>query len=45
MSNKEQGVMSEEQKKALIVAALENVQPDVLDLIYRIIFHAESGLE
>lgn len=45
MSNKEQGGMSGEQKKAIIVAGLEDVTPDVIDLLYRILLHAQSGLE
>lgn len=45
MSNTPQGGMTREQKKELIVAALDELTPDVLELIYRITLHAESGLE
>lgn len=45
MSNTEQGGMTRRQKEQIIVAGLEELAPDVLDLIYRIVLHAESGLE
>lgn len=40
-----EGGMSETQKKRLICEALDTVTPDVLELLYRITFHTESGLE
>lgn len=40
-----EGGMSDTQKKRLIREALDAVTPDVLELLYRIVFHAESGLE
>lgn len=40
-----EGGMSDTQKKGLICEALDTVAPDVLALLYRIVFHAESGLE
>lgn len=45
MSNREQGGMTSDQKREYISEALEGVGVDILDLIYRIIFCAESGLE
>ena len=40
-----EGGMSDTQKKGLICEALDTVAPDVLDLLYRIVFHAKSGME
>jgi hypothetical protein len=37
--------MTREQKMEIIASALDNLTPDVLDLIYRIVFFAESGVE
>lgn len=37
--------MTAAQKKVRIAEALEEVSADILDLIYRVIFYAESGLE
>lgn len=37
--------MTDNQKKELIVEGLENMSSDVLELLYRIMFYAESGLE
>lgn len=37
--------MTDAQKKDYIAAALEEVSADILDLIYRIVFNYESGLE
>lgn len=45
ISNTEQGGMTREQKIDIIAAALDNMTADVLDLIYRIVFAAESGIE
>lgn len=45
MSNTRKGGMPAEKKKQYIIEALEGVSADILDLIYRIIFCAESGLE
>lgn len=45
ISNTEQGGMTREQKREIIAAALDNMAVDVLDLIYRIVFDAESGIE
>ena len=45
ISNREKGGMTDNQKKELIVEGLENMSSDVLELLYRIMFYAESGLE
>lgn len=45
ISNREKGGMTDNQKKKLIVEGLENMSGDVLELLYRIMFYAESGLE
>ena len=45
ISNTEQGGLTQEQKIEIIAAALDNMTADVLDLIYRIVFAAESGIE
>lgn len=45
MSNRNKGGMTTAQKKAYIAASLEEVSADILDLLYRIVFYAESGLE
>ena len=45
ISNTEQGGMTRKRKIEIIAAALDNMTADVLDLIYRIVFAAESGIE
>lgn len=45
ISNTDKGGMSRERKEKLIAEALADLSADVLELLYRIIFHAESGLE
>lgn len=45
MSNFDKGGVTENQKKERIIEALDNLTPDVLDLLYRIIFCVESGME
>lgn len=37
--------MSEEQMRIVITEALDEIPPDVLRLIYRIVFYSQSGLE
>lgn len=37
--------MSEEQMKIVITEALDDIPPDVLRLVYRIVFYSHSGLE
>ena len=37
--------MSGEQMKRLIHEALDELPPDVLRLMYRIVFYSQSGLE
>ena len=45
MSNRFGGGMSDSQKMQRITDILENCSPDVMDLIYRILFMVDSGLE
>lgn len=45
MSNLYEGGMTADQKKAHIVEAIEEVSADIIDVMYRIIFFAESGME
>lgn len=37
--------MSKEQMRIVITEALDEIPPDVLRLIYRIVFYSQSGLE
>ena len=45
MSNLNMGGMSGEQKKQRIIEMMEGVSTDIQDMVYRILFCAESGLE
>ena len=45
MPDLEKGGMTQPQKKRYIINSLDDLTPDVLDTIYKIIFYAESGLE
>lgn len=45
MSSRAKGGMPDELKKAFILDALDEVSPDILDMLYRITFDAVSGLE
>lgn len=45
MSNRDKGGVTQDQMRGYIVDALADIPPDILALIYRIIFYAESGLE
>ena len=42
---KEKTGMTKEVKILCIAESLWDISPDILDLIYKIILHAESGLE
>lgn len=44
LSDRETG-MTKERKIAVITEALQDVSIDILDLLYKIILYAESGLE
>lgn len=45
ISNPDKGCMSRGQKIAAITEALYGLSEDILTLIYKIVFYAESGLE
>ena len=45
METENKGGMTRKQKETQIKEALHELSADVLDLIYRIVFYAESGLE
>lgn len=45
ISNRDKGGMDPNQMQQLIVDALPELPADILGLIYRIVFYAESGME
>lgn len=45
MSNRDKGGMSASQKRAYIIDSIEEVSEDILDMIYRIVFCVQSGIE
>ena len=45
ISNRIKGGVSVDQMRSRIVDALETLPKDIIELLYKIVFHAESGLE
>lgn len=45
ISNRNEGGMTEEQKIAYITETLDSLSTDIIDLIFKIVLYAESGLE
>ena len=45
MPDLEKGGMTQPQKKRYIINSLDDLTPDVLEAIYKLVFYAEIGLE